>query len=211
MPWKPYDEPDDTVPVGGVTPMPWVHHSNDLAVWVTKGPNCPACQALSGRSYPLAYWQATIMPGWHKNCNCRLSLAKSWIRESPHDLWGTEPYWWNPTQTPLQYILDLFGRFFNYFSTLQKGDQYSGFDVLDPVFQSNTGFTTAGWTLLDYTIKLKAYGVAGIVRPKAYGYAGIVGDNKALLSINRVALFAKLPWEAATTTQTAIAWQNRTR
>ena len=195
MPWKPYDDPDDEIPVGGFTPMPWVPHSKDLATWVTKGENCPACEVLSGRSYPLAYWQATVMPGWHDHCNCRLSVTKSIVLESPHDLWGTEPYWWDPTQTPLQYLTDTLKRFLNYFSNTGKGDQYSGFDVLDPVFKSQSGFTNAGWTLLNYTIKLKAY-----------GYAGIVGDSNALLNINEKKLKAKLPWEAATTTKTPKPW-----
>ena len=219
MPWKPYDDPDDEIPVGGLTPMPWVPHSKDLATWVTKGPNCPACEVLSGRSYPLAYWQATVMPGWHDNCDCRLSVTKVNVLESPHDLWGTEPYWWDPTQTPLQYLADTLKRFINYFSNTGKGDQYSGFDVLDPVFKSKNWFTTAGWTLkpkgtnnfpllsLFYQwTKNYTFSIYPTHNLQLWGYTGIIGSPRALLNSNKKVLKAKLPWEAATTTKTPKPW-----
>jgi hypothetical protein len=198
MPWNPFADPDDYIPVLGLTPMPWVIHSTNLATWTTKGPNCDACSALAGRSYPLAYWQATIMPGWHHNCDCRLSLAKSWVRESPHDLWGTEPYWWNPLQNPFAYIVGLFDRYLKYFATRTEGDRYSGFDVLEPVFQSNSGITYPSWTMLDFTIK-----------PRAYGFAGIVGEQRALLEVFSRFLFAKLPWEQPTTDNTREPWKHK--
>ena len=221
MPWSPYAWPEDD-PLFSLDPVPWVAHAKDLATWVTKGPNCDACQAFSGRTYPLAYWQATVMPGWHHKCDCRLSLAKAGVLESPHNLWGTEPYWWNPQQTPLEYIVSLLGRFLNFFSNRGKGDQYSGFDNLNPLFQSNTGFTNAGWTLLDYNIRPVAQGVGSgglavvqgtgsaeiCIPPPVYGVSGIVSGAMSLLNSNHDTLFAKLPWEAPTTIKTPTPWQS---
>jgi hypothetical protein len=184
MPWKPYDWPDDKPP-GTFTSQPWVPKSISLVKWSTKGPNCPACNTLKGRIYPLAYWQATVMPGWHDHCDCRLVYAGTAAIESPHDLWGTEPYWWNPLQSPFEYIAELFKRFSDYFSNRMEGDAYSGFDVLHPVFQSQSGFTTAGWTLLNYSINITSLN-------------GIVGNTQALLTINQQNLSTCLPWESYT-------------
>jgi len=181
MGWKPPQWPDEQPP-GFWTPEPWVPHAHDLCIWKTKGHNCPACQMLSGRIYPLAYWQATVMPGWHEHCDCRLAAAPEYALESPHDLWGTDPFWWDPTQTLWQFLATLYGRYVDWLSTLGERNPYSGFDNLFPLLMSKSGFTTAGQTLMSYIIRVQ-------------GVAGIVGNYNALLTFNQQSPASYLPWE----------------
>ena len=183
MPWKPFDWPVDDPPFT-FRPLPFVYHVMDMATWTTKGMNCPACNVLKGRTYPLGYWMQTIMPGWHDHCNCSLKLAQVGVLESPHDLWGTEPIWWNPQLTPGEYLANLFQRFLFNFNNREDADFYSGFDNLYPRFMSDSGFTTAGGTILGYKIRIQ-----GFVEVAA-SYVGLLNGNKQIPQ-------ACLPWETS--------------
>lgn len=189
IPWHPYDWPNDTVPVGGFTPMPWVPHSHDLATWITKGTNCPACNVLKGRTYPLAYWQATVMPGFHNHCDCRLALAKVGVLESPHDLYGSEPFWWDPTQTLGDYLVNMLNRFLAFFNGRQEwwkldGDAYSGFDNLYPIFLSTNQITSGPWTMMNPKVRIQ-------------GFATANASYKSLLTTNIIPMDSCLPWETS--------------
>jgi hypothetical protein len=189
LPWRPFDWPDDETEPGDFTPMPWTPHTIDLATWVTKGTNCPACNVLKGRTYPFGYWIATVMPGWHKGCDCRLVRSKSGVRESPHDLWGTEPLWWNPTLTLGQYLSQMLQRFLDYFNGRAEwwkldGDAYSGFDNLYPLFMSQNGITSAQWTIMDYKIRVQ-------------GFVSANASYSSLLDTNKVVSNVCLPWETS--------------
>jgi hypothetical protein len=145
MPWKPYDWPANDP--WSIIPMPWVPKASSLCIWKTKGPNCPACDKLANRVYPLAYWQATVMPGFHEHCDCSLVSAPGGAFASPHDLWGTDPFWWDPSENVVEFLSKLFTRYVQWLANRGKGDIYSGFDNLYPVFMSESGTTTAGGTL----------------------------------------------------------------
>jgi hypothetical protein len=187
IPWHPYDWPDNDVPVGGFTAMPGARHVKTMATWVTKGNNCPACNVLKGRTYPLGYWQATVMPGFHEHCDCRLVLAQVGVEESPHDLWGSDPYWWDNSMSPGEYMISMLNRFLAFFNGRQEwwkldGDLYSGFDNLYPIFMSKSGWTNAPWTLMDYKIRV-------------FGYASVNASYKSLLDTNKRVTDVCLPWE----------------
>lgn len=146
MPLPPWKWPDK--PPGKVTALPYAINAKRLYVWTVHGEyNCPACQRLANRCYPWAYWMATIQPGFHDNCDCSLSPAGTYVYESPHDLWGTEPLWWDPTIDPWTFLVQLFDRYIKFLKRQGEGDKYSGFDNLFPVFISESGFTTAAGTL----------------------------------------------------------------
>jgi hypothetical protein len=210
-PWHPYDWPDDTLPLGGFTAEPYVFHALDLATWVTKGDNCPKCNTLSGRTYSLAYWQATVMPGWHNHCDCKLVLSKRGVRESPHNLWGTEPYWWNPQMSIGDYLVQTLNRFLNFFNGRQdllkmNGDAYSGFDNLNPIIKSNSAYTSAPWTMMPETTPadwfpfVKVYNdFCQIANNKLwlFSFIGICGNPAALLNQGIQNPFAKLPNETS--------------
>ena len=41
--------------------------------WVAAGPNpCPRCAELDGEIRSLSTWSASILPGFHKHCHCKL-------------------------------------------------------------------------------------------------------------------------------------------
>lgn len=145
MPFNPNAWPEKDP--GEVAAISYANNAKQLYVWKTNGENCPACNKLANRCYPWAYWQATIQPGFHDNCDCRLVPAGPGVFESPHDLWGTEPLWWDPTLDPWQFLVNLFDRYLKFLQRQGQGDKYSGFDNLFPVFMSETGFTTAPGTL----------------------------------------------------------------
>jgi hypothetical protein len=215
VPWTPYAWPDDTTDVGDFTPMPWVSHSRDMATWVTKGPNCPVCNTMSGRTYPLAYWLATIQPGWHDHCDCRLVKSKSGVLESPHDLYGTEPIWWDPTMTLGQYLTGLLDKFLGFFNgrmDLMKldGDAYSGFDNQNPILKSNNWYTSPAWTILSQQKIDTNFPLFSLIYEWAtsdnyatpnlkinlFGMTGISGNVKAAL-LNLNPHYAKLPSETS--------------
>lgn len=145
MPWKPYDLPEGEEPT--VRPMAWTYTATTLAIWKTSGDNCDACQKLQNRVYPFAYWRATIMPGFHDHCDCRLVAAPAGAFESPHDLWGTDPIWWDPSLDVFTFLSNLFTKYIKWLQTRGQGDKYSGFDNLYPVFMSESGITTAQGTM----------------------------------------------------------------
>ena len=145
MPVPPYKWPEKDP--GEVTAIPYAVNAKRLYVWKTYGSNCDACNKLANRCYPWAYWQATVTPGFHDGCDCRLVQAPDGVFESPHDLWGTEPIWWDPTLDPWVFLTQLFDRYLKFLQRQGQGDRYSGFDNLFPVFMSESGFTTAGGTI----------------------------------------------------------------
>jgi hypothetical protein len=41
--------------------------------WVAAGPNpCPRCAELDGQVRSLSTWTASIIPGFHRHCHCKL-------------------------------------------------------------------------------------------------------------------------------------------
>lgn len=44
-----------------------------LYEWETRGgDNCPLCERLKGIRQTLEFWKASLMPGFHKGCDCCL-------------------------------------------------------------------------------------------------------------------------------------------
>jgi len=41
--------------------------------WVASGPNpCPRCSELDGSIRSLSSWEASVIPGFHRHCHCKL-------------------------------------------------------------------------------------------------------------------------------------------
>jgi hypothetical protein len=49
-----------------------------LYEWKTCGEeSCPLCQRLNGVRQTAAFWQASVLPGFHKGCDCQLVLVET--------------------------------------------------------------------------------------------------------------------------------------
>jgi len=205
MPWNPYKYPDK--PSNPFTPMAWTLQAKTLMIWKTKGDNCPACEKLKNRAYPFGYWLATIMPGFHEHCDCSLVPAASWVLESPHDLWGTEPFWWDPTQNVFEFVNNLLNRYWQWLQNRGKGDKYSGFDNLFPVFLSESGITTAGGTMMSKGINssfmnmirrwlgLSEDKLTSNYKIRVFGISGVVGTISTFMHPSSNPEVC-LPWES---------------
>ncbi len=51
-----------------------------LYEWETRGgDNCPLCERLNGIRQTMEFWKASLMPGFHKGCDCRLVLVTTTV------------------------------------------------------------------------------------------------------------------------------------
>lgn len=49
-----------------------------LYEWKTCGEDsCPLCQRLNGIRQTVEFWQASVLPGFHKGCDCQLVLVET--------------------------------------------------------------------------------------------------------------------------------------
>jgi hypothetical protein len=59
--------------------------------WCTRGENCRICNAMAGRVYTYDHWiSASILPGFHRHCNCYLKQVSFDIPESDKDIFGSD-------------------------------------------------------------------------------------------------------------------------
>jgi hypothetical protein len=65
--------------------------ANKKFQWMTRGENCPLCQAMAGRVYYLhVFIDSTVYPGFHPNCNCYLKEVDISIPQSDLDIFGSQ-------------------------------------------------------------------------------------------------------------------------
>ena len=58
-------------------------------MWKTRGENCVMCNAMAGRVYTYDTWiSASILPGFHLNCNCYLEKVSDDYPVSDLDIFG---------------------------------------------------------------------------------------------------------------------------
>lgn len=60
-------------------------------MWMTRGENCPICDAMAGRVYTYDTWiSAGITPGFHLGCNCYLKKMAESVPLSSMDVFGSD-------------------------------------------------------------------------------------------------------------------------
>jgi hypothetical protein len=64
--------------------------ANKKYQWMTRGENCPMCQAMAGRVYYIhVYVDSTVYPGFHANCDCYLKEVDILTPQSDMDIFGS--------------------------------------------------------------------------------------------------------------------------
>jgi hypothetical protein len=64
--------------------------ANKKYQWMTRGENCPLCDAMAGRVYYLhVYIDSTVYPGFHPNCDCYLKEVDILTPQSDLDIFGS--------------------------------------------------------------------------------------------------------------------------
>ena len=59
--------------------------------WCTRGENCRICDAMAGRVYTYDTWiAASVLPGFHRHCNCYLKRVDDDTPESDKDIFGSD-------------------------------------------------------------------------------------------------------------------------